>query len=212
MERLKGFLKTSLLGGLVVILPVAILASVSAWVFRLVTGWIEPLTQRLIADSQLNEYAAQSMVIVIIIALCFIVGMLVRTRLGGFLFRLIEQRIFRLAPGYTLIRDTVMQLLGGEGRSAFSAVAIARPFGNETSVTAFVTDTHPDGSYTLFVPTGPNPTSGLIYHVSADLVECVDVPVQEAMRTIISCGAGTSRLLHEHIASSRHGVSVADNN
>ena len=59
MDKLKRFLKTSLLGGVVVILPVAILAAVSVWLFNLVTGLIEPLTRLLIKDSQLNDYAAQ---------------------------------------------------------------------------------------------------------------------------------------------------------
>ncbi len=82
MDRLKSFLKTSLLGGVVVILPVAILVSVTLWVFRLVTGLIEPLTRILIKDSQVNEFAADFIVIVLILAACFSVGVLVRTRLG----------------------------------------------------------------------------------------------------------------------------------
>jgi len=64
-------------------------------------------------------------------------------------------------------------------------------------MTAFITDTHEDGSYTLFVPTGPNPTSGLIFHLAGKYVHPVDVPVQDAMRSIISCGAGSSKLIDE---------------
>jgi len=201
MEKLKGFLKTSLLGGVVVILPVAILASVTLWVFRFVTGIIEPLTRLLIKDSQLNEFAADAIVIVLIVASCFFVGVLVRTRLGGFFYRLLETRILKLAPGYSMIKETVMQLFGSRKDSPFSSVAVARIFGNETRVTAFITDTHADGSYTLFVPTGPNPTSGLIYHVAGQYVQPVNVSVQDAMRSIISCGAGSARLLRDYPAA-----------
>ncbi len=195
MDRLKSFLKTSLLGGVVVILPVAILASVTIWVFRLITGLIEPLTRILIKDSQLNEYAAEFIVIVLIISACFFVGVLVRTRLGGFFYRLIENRILKLAPGYSMIKDTVLQIFGSRKDSPFSSVALAQVFGNETLVTAFITDTHADGSYTLFVPTGPNPTSGLIYHVEGKYVHPINIPVQDAMRSIISCGAGSAKLM-----------------
>lgn len=195
MERLKNFLKTSLLGGVVVILPVAILVSVTLWIFDLVTGLIQPLTRLLISDSQLNEIAAEVLVIALILLTCFFVGVLVRTQLGGFLHRFLETRILKLAPGYSMIKETVLQIFGSRKDSPFSSVALVQVFGNETLMTAFVTDTHEDGSFTVFVPTGPNPTSGLIYHLEGRYVHPVDVPVQDAMRSIISCGAGSTQLI-----------------
>ena len=198
MDKLKSFLKTSLLGGVVVILPIAILVSVMLWLFNLVSGLIEPLTRFLIKDSQLNEYAAEIIVIVLILTACFFVGVLVRTRLGGFLYRVIESRILKLAPGYSMVKETVTQVFGSKSDSPFSSVALAQIFCNDTQVTCFITDKHENGMYTLFVPTGPNPTSGLIYHLDEKYVHPVDIPVQDAMRSIISCGAGTAKLLSEY--------------
>jgi len=198
MDKLKLFLKTSLLGGVVVILPVAILVSVTVWVFNLITRWISPLTRLLTKDLQLNEFIAESFSIILIIATCFFVGMLVRTRLGDLLYRLVETRILKLAPGYSMIKDTVLQLFGNRKDSPFSSVALAQIFCNSTLVTCFVTDTHDDGSFTVFVPTGPNPTSGLIYHLEGRYVHPVAVPVQDAMRSVISCGAGSGKLLKEY--------------
>ena len=205
MGKLKRFLKTSLLGGVVVILPVAILAAVSTWIFRLVTGLIEPLTRFLIKDSQLNEYVAEVLVIALIVVSCFFVGVLVRTRLGEFLYRVIETRILKLAPGYSMIKETVLQIFGNRKDSPFSSVAIAQVFGNDTRVTAFITDTHADGSYTLFVPTGPNPTSGLIYHLDGKYVHPMNIPVQDAMRSIISCGAGSAKLMQDFTTQRMRG-------
>ncbi|MCK5481698.1 MAG: DUF502 domain-containing protein, partial [Gammaproteobacteria bacterium] len=170
MDKLKSFLKTSLLGGVVVILPIAILVSVTLWLFNLISGLIEPLTRFLIKDSQLNEYIAEFVVISLILATCFFVGVLVRTRLGGFLYRIIESRILKLAPGYSMIKETVIQVFGSKSESPFSSVALAQIFCNETQVTCFITDKHENGMYTLFVPTGPNPTSGLIYHLDEKYV------------------------------------------
>lgn len=198
MDRLKSFLKTSLLGGVVVILPIAILVSITLWLFNLVSSLIEPLTHFLIEDTQLNKYAAEFIVIALILAACFFVGVLVRTRLGGFLYRVIESRILKLAPGYSMVKETVIQVFGNKSKSPFSSVALAQIFCNDTLVTCFITDRHEDGMCTLFVPTGPNPTSGLIYHLDEKYVHPVDIPVQEAMRSIISCGAGTAKLLKEY--------------
>ncbi|MDH3830708.1 MAG: DUF502 domain-containing protein [Gammaproteobacteria bacterium] len=198
MDKLKHFLKTSLLGGLVVILPVAILVSVSVWIFDLIASWIQPLTRIVIKDTQTNEFIAETFVIILIVAACFFVGVLVRTRLGGFFYNQVETRILRLAPGYSMIKETVLQLFGSRKDSPFSSVALAQIFCNSTMATCFITDTHDDGSYTVFVPTGPNPTSGLIYHLRGKYVHPVSIPVQDAMRSIISCGAGSRKLMEQY--------------
>jgi len=182
MLKLKHFLKTSLLGGVVVILPVAILVSVTVWVFDLVASWIQPITNIVIKDTQTNEFIAESFVIILIMATCFFVGVLVRTRLGGFFYSLVETRILRLAPGYSMIKETVLQLFGSRKHSPFSSVALAQIFCNST----------------VFVPTGPNPTSGLIYHLEGKYVHPVEIPVQDAMRSIISCGAGSRKLMEQY--------------
>lgn len=197
MDRIIGFLKTSLLGGVVVILPVAIMASVFIWLFNLINKLINPLTSWLTTRTYFNEYIADAVVIIFLVAACFFVGLLVKTSLGSFLYRQIESRLFSQVPGYSLIKETVLQIFGSKNGSPFSSVALAQVYGNETLMTAFITDTHEDGSYTLFVPTGPNPTSGLIFHLDGKYVHPIDVPVQDAMRSIISCGAGSSKLIQE---------------
>lgn len=199
MKRLRGFLKTSLLGGLVVILPATILVTVSLWLFGLITNWIKPLSDILRSYSEYNELIADFVAISLIIFVCFFVGVLVRTRLGGFLFRTIENRILQLVPGYSMIKETVLQVFANRDKSPFSSVALAQVYGNDTLATVFITDKHADGSFTVFMPTGPNPTSGLIFHLKGTYVHPVKIPVQDAMRSIISCGAGTHRLMQQHL-------------
>jgi uncharacterized membrane protein len=203
MDKFRAFLKTSLIGGFVVILPVAIIIFLFTWLFRLVTGLIEPLTNyamKFMGISMYQRILADIMVISTIILACFVLGAFVRTKLGTYLHRVFEEKILKVAPGYNLIKETVMQFLGGK-KAPFSSVAIVQLFGSETEtyVSAFITDTHSDGSYTVFIPTGPNPTSGNICHVSGDYVFPVDAPVEDTMRSIISCGAGSSRLIDSMI-------------
>lgn len=194
MDKIKSFIMTSLLGGIMVILPVAILLVVFGWVFQLTTDMIQPLTDLIVANSDLKEILADAIVLAVILAVCFLVGLAVRTRLGKFIFHTIEDRILKVAPGYNLIKETVLQILGSQ-KSPFSSVALSQVFGSDTLVTSFVTDEHPDGSFTVFVPTGPNPTSGYIFHLPASKVHKVDVPVESAMRSVISCGAGSTSLI-----------------
>ncbi|MFV1951474.1 MAG: DUF502 domain-containing protein [Nitrospinota bacterium] len=205
MKRIKAFFKTSLIGGMVVILPVAILLFVFKWIFNIVTDIIQPLTNLVMMKSQTQEILADMLVIAVILTACFIVGVFVRTRLGTFIYKILENRILKIAPGYSLVKETVIQFLGNK-KSPFSSVALVQIFGNETLVSAFVTDTHANGSYSVFVPTGPNPTSGNIYHLKGKYVHPVDIPVEDAMRSIISCGAGSTRLINAYMEKSGNDI------
>lgn len=205
MEKLKEFTKTTLLGGLVVILPIALLLFIFKWIFGIVTNIIQPMTNLVMITSPLHEMVADIIVIVVILLVCFLVGIFVRTRLGTLIYHSLEERVLKAAPGYSLIKETVIQFLGKK-KTPFSSVALARIFANETLVSAFITDHHADGSYTVFVPTGPNPTSGNIFHLKPEYVYPVDVPVEEAMRSIISCGAGSTKLIAAKLKKEKENV------
>lgn len=194
MERLKSFVKTSLLGGFLVVLPVALSLMVLTWLYKILTGFIQPLTDILVYTVGVPEMLADITVVLFMLLSCFVLGIMIRTRLGAYLYRVSEAWILKRIPGYGVIKETVQQLFGG-GRTPFTRVAVVRLFGGDTRATGFITDEHEDGSYTVFVPTGPNPTSGFIYHLRADQVSPVDHPADDAMRTIISCGVGSRRIV-----------------
>ncbi len=198
MKKLREFVKSTIVGGLLVVLPLALFAFVLAWVFGLVHGAINPLAKIVTNGVSLPgtwaPILADILVIAVLICVCFLVGAVVRTRLGKWVYLLVETNLLVKTPGYSLIKETVHQFLGKK-QSPFSSVALAQIFGNDTLVSAFITDTHEDGSCTVFVPTGPNPTSGCIYHLKSEYVHRVDASVEDTMRSIISCGAGSSALI-----------------
>lgn len=193
MDRFRAFIRTSLLGGVVVVLPTVLLIIIFNWLFDIITDLIQPFTNLVRDNYELPEFFADVVVMGIILASCFLIGITVKTKVGNFIHQSLENKILRIAPGYTMIKETVMHLFGGK-QSPFSSVALVRIFDNDTLMTAFVTD-RAEHSVTVFVPTGPNPTSGLIYHLKPENVFPVDVPVELAMRSIISCGAGSHELV-----------------
>jgi uncharacterized membrane protein len=194
LRKLKSFFWTSVLGGVIVILPMAILFGVFGWIFKFVTNLIQPLTNIIVTTAETRVLIAQIIVIGVILGACFFIGLFVRTRIGKFLFTLVENKLLKIAPGYTLVKETVLQFLGNK-KAPYSHVVLAQIFGNDTYMTGFVTDESRDEIYTVFVPTGPNPTSGNIYHLRKEYVHLVDVSVEAAMQSIISCGAGSSKLI-----------------
>ena len=196
MRSARAFVKATLIGGLVVILPAAVIAFVFKWVFGLATDLIQPLTDVVMGDGAIPEVVADLLVIVVIVAFCFALGLVVQTSVGRFVHRKLEGKLARFAPGYKLVKETVLQFLGKK-KSPFSQVAVVQLFENGTLSTAFVTDEHEGGWYSVFIPTGPNPTSGQIFHLESRFVHPVGVGVEEAMRSIISCGAGSGPIVSQ---------------
>lgn len=198
LTRTKTFFRTTLLGGVIVILPTIILGVAFKWLFGKVGDGIKPLTN-LVVDlidlpDQYEELIATLIVLSVIILGCFSVGLFVKTRIGRWIYEGFERSLLSKAPGYKMVKETVNQFFGKK-ESPFSSVALAQIFENDTMITAFITDRHDNGIITIFVPTGPNPTSGFIYHLDQQYVHPVDVSVEDAMRSVISCGAGSDALI-----------------
>lgn len=197
LKRTKNFFKTTILGGVIVILPAVILILAFKWLFGVVGSAIHPLTDRLAKMLPLgdyNNYAAPVIVISVIVLGSFFFGLFVRTKLGLLIYSSFENSFLSRAPGYRMIKETVNQFFGRK-KTPFSSVALVQLYGNDTLATAFITDHHDNGMVTVFVPTGPNPTSGFIYHLDRQYVHPVAVSIEDAMRSVISCGAGSEKLI-----------------
>lgn len=197
-EKLKIFIRTSLLGGFVVILPISIFVLIVKWIYKFVSTLVQPIDTLLFKNSPyIKGVAADVIVILIVLIVCFLIGIFVKTKLGKWIHDSFEKKILRIAPGYTLIKETVLQFVGHK-KSPFSRVALIDVYNTGTLMTAFITDEHSDGSFTVFAPTGPNPTTGFIFHLPRDKVKILNVSIESTVRSIISCGAGSSRLIDEY--------------
>jgi len=203
MNKLKSFLTQSFIGGVLILLPVTLLFIAFRWAFQLIGDLIQPLADPILSKTSAPEFIVDIIIIVLIIVVCFVIGSITSTSIGGWIQRQFEGTLTKLAPGYNLIRAIVHQIIGDKSGSPFTRGDVARAniFGPDcpTQVTAIVTSHHNNGWYTLFVPTGPNPTSGMIYHLPPESVELLPhIKVDEALRTIIACGAGSGDLFAEN--------------
>jgi uncharacterized membrane protein len=73
-------------------------------------------------------------------------------------------------------------------------------YGRDTpiSVTGLITARHADGRVTVFVPCGPNPTTGFIYHVDGQLVDlCPQIKAEQLMKMAVACGVGSQPIVRQ---------------
>lgn len=196
MRRIKNFLTTTLIGGLVVILPIAIFVFFVNFLIGFVNNLLQPIAgiiSRIFADW--SDIVAQIISFLVVIAFCFMVGIFIRTRIGNNIFSYIEKQWLLKLPLYGTIKETIKQFFGNE-KTPFTKVVLVDIFNNGTRMTGFVTDELPNGKLTIFVPTGPNPTNGFIFHVDEEQVEYLDTNTEDAMRSIIGVGVGSADALN----------------
>lgn len=199
MKRLRSFVSITLIGGFMVILPIAIFLWLVEWLLDVVRSIIQPLSHWLVEQTAFTNHMADVLGVLLLLCAFFLIGLFIKTSVGEWVHDQLDAWLTRLAPGYKTIREVVSQLLGGEGNTSLLKGEVCRAYimgrAAGVSVTAIVTAKHGSGDYTVYVPTAPIPTSGFVYHLSS---ECVDllphINVEAAMRTVIACGSGSQMI------------------
>jgi len=194
MGKIKSFIVTTFIGGFLILLPLIVLLITLNWMFEVVSNNFKPISKLLVEAARIHEFLALAISVTTFLGICFLLGLFIRTRYGNLAYNIFENNILKKVPGYRIIKETIVQLFGSQ-KNLFSGVALINLFGNETLITAFITDEHSNGWFTVFIPSGPVPTAGFTYHLPGKYVHKLNYPVDSAMKTVISLGAGSKKIL-----------------
>ena len=104
MNKVMEFSNTTMIGGLLVILPVAVIAALLIKAMNLVQKVLGPIISLLPDEVILPKVIA----LFIIVGLCFLTGLMLRTRIGRQIHQAGDRLLARL-PGYTLLRSLSRQ-------------------------------------------------------------------------------------------------------
>lgn len=189
---MKGIIKRNLFTGFIVLLPITLFGFVMIWLFSLIAGIIAPFT----AYFGLPVILTVLIALFLLLFLIFLVGAVTSTQAGKWFFQSLENNVLSYLPGYKFIKQMLDPFIGDRFKKSFKSVVLVDIWGNGTLMTAFVTDK--TAKYiTVFVPTGPNPTSGNIYHVPTKRVQFIDAPIDQVLRSVIAVGAGSAKLVEK---------------
>jgi uncharacterized membrane protein len=175
--------RTTLIGGVLIVLPIYVSILLLAKSLSIVVKLLSPVTAQIPATMQFRQLIA----IALLIAFCFVAGIIVRTGLGLRVQRAVEQNLLNRIPGYALVRGLAARMAGRE-QDEMSAVALVEM--GDGLVMAFVVERHDDGAYTVFVPSVPTPAAGAVFIVAKERVHLVDVPFAKGASVISKWGAG----------------------
>jgi len=178
----------TLLGGLVVILPVALIVFLLMKAMTEVQKVLQPIVSLLPDDVILPKVMA----LLIVIGGCFFTGLVLNTRIGRQVYQAGERQILERIPGYTLLRSLSRQFSGGDEGVSFSVALVEI---EEALVPAFLVEEHEDGSFMVFVPSSPTPTVGALYILPRERVHPVNVSFATALKCVARWGVGSGELL-----------------
>lgn len=196
LSRLARNLRNNLLAGLLVAAPLG----VTVYVFRLLFDGIDaifgPALNDLLVYSfpELADRRIPGLGIMATILVLYGAGSLTRSYVGTRLIRLWEAFIAKV-PVFGAINSAAKQLIAAFASSqtqGFKRVVFVHLEDPESYVIGFVTGNTTiktgEERKNVFIPTAPNPTTGVLALLKPEQLVESDLTVEEAMKLIVSAG------------------------
>jgi uncharacterized membrane protein len=184
--------RANLLAGAAVIVPLVVTFFVLRFLFETLDSILQPLLPYVF------DRVVPGLGIAVLILLVYIVGLVARTVVGRWFTGLPDRVIGRVPLAGTIYTATrrLVESFGTAGKVAFKRAVILeypraglRTIGFVTGETVSETDRL---SYlNIFVPTPPNPTSGVMVLVRHEDVKDLSVSLEEAVQMVFSGGVVT---------------------
>src|SRR5215471_8989280 len=202
MKRFLAFLKATLLGGVVVVLP--------AWLAVLLVlkalGHLEIFVKPV--SSHLPQSIAHPRIIgiLVLIGLCFFVGVLIQTAIGQKAERAAERAVLEKIPGYTVLRSLASRLSDHAETASFQPALVEM---EEALVPGFIVEQHSGNRCTVFIPSVPTPMAGAVYIIDNSRVHPLDLPAVSVMQCISKWGGGSDKLVAAYDAARSQAASLS---
>ena len=194
MKQRLNFFKVTLLGGVLLVLPAWLAVLLVAKALMQMEVFVKPVISHLPESIEHPRIIA----IVLLLAICFLVGLVIRTTIGAHLQRIVETRVLEKLPGYTVLRGLAGQLAAFEKTERFQPVLVEI---EDALMPAFLIEENSGERCTVFVPSVPTPMAGAVYIIARSRVHPLNVPVTAVLKCISRWGAGSSQLVAAHDAA-----------
>jgi uncharacterized membrane protein len=188
MKKVFAFVAKPVLGGLLVVIPIYLAILVLLKGMKTVGGLVRPFAL-LLPDWIPAEQVLSSLLVLMI---CFLIGIAVTTRAGRVARERIEKGFFQRIPGYALFRSLTQQVAGDNRQNVWKPALVET---DEALVPAFIIEEFEDGRYTVFIPSIPTPFAGAVYILDRKRVHPLNVPFTETLKVVSRWGSGAKDLV-----------------
>jgi uncharacterized membrane protein len=187
MKGLAELTKTTLIGGLLVVLPIYLSILLLAKTLSGMLALLSPVAATIPVDGQFRQVIA----ILVVLAVCLVAGIIVRTGPGRRAKNVLEHSVLERIPGYALVRGLAERVSGDEREGAFRPALVEL---EEALAPGFIIEELDDGRYAVLVPSVPTPAAGSLFIMPRERVHPVDVPFTQVVKVISKWGTGAGEL------------------
>jgi uncharacterized membrane protein len=186
MQGSYRFLRSTVIGGLLFLVPLAVLGTIVVWAVEAALKVIAPVVELLPDQSVGGVSLAVGLAVLGIVVGCFLAGLFAEAAI----IRRLGERAERLAlsvPGYALMKNVGANLVGIEGQHP-ARTALVR-FEASWQL-GFLMDTLSDGRHVVFVPGVPRALLGTLHIIAADRAQLLAMSVSGALDVLGRLGVG----------------------
>ena len=198
-----GFIRTTVLGGLVFLFPIVFVIAVIGKALEITNKLSAPLAGLLPIDSIGGLAVVKLLALVILVLICFLAGLAARTALAGKFAQSLETKVLGKIPAYTLLKAKAESILRPEDIGGMSPV-LGR-FDDSWQL-AFEIERIEGGKVVVFLPGAPDPWSGSVCVMTEDRITPLDLTVKSAADIMKRLGKGSTGALRDPLRSNKSSV------
>jgi uncharacterized membrane protein len=194
MTGVVRFIKTTLFGGLFVVLPIVLLYLIALKALQLAVKLSTPIAAVVPAD--LSPVKSPLLIaVVLIVGASFLVGLAMYSSPARRFGRRLEMQTLGRFPPYKFLKGMTGAMAGGSDGPGFHPALLTQP--NGTKVFVLIIEEHGDHAATVFVPSAPTPTIGTVQIAARDRLQPLDAKGGEVLQVLGNWGVGARSLLEK---------------
>ncbi len=199
MKSFVSFIKTTLIGGLFFITPIVLVIFLIGKVISIFRKMLAPIANKIDVSLLGGETTSRIIAIVVLLIVCFIAGLLAKTKKVNRLKVWVEDNILSNIPGYTLLKGMSETAAGLESNSLKEVVLVDI---EEVWQIGFLMERIDKDLNAVFIPGAPNPMAGDVVFVKWDRLIKLDIDGISAMKISRKLGIDSKKILDGNINTS----------
>jgi uncharacterized membrane protein len=194
MNAIKEFVKTTVVGGLIFLVPVVVLALVLKHAMVFAGKVAAPIAAMLPVGRVAGIAVGTIVAVLVLMLLAFAAGLLARTEGGRRVARWFEESLLGGLPQYRMVKSLAEGLAQVESSDSMQPVLVRGDDGWQLGYR--IEDLGSDW-VAVFLPQSPTPMSGNVVYVAASRVRPLDMPMADAAVLVKRMGIGSQEALRQ---------------
>lgn len=188
-----GFLKATIAGGLLFLLPLILVVLLFSHALRLAGKVAHPVSEFLTFDKVVGPAGEEGLAVLMLVLISVAAGFIARTALGRNLMRWSENSFLGSLPQYRLVKSVAEGLAQIENAEDLEPALVNVEDGWQIG---YQLEPLQKGRVTVFLPQAPTPMSGNVMYLPAERVRLLSITMVEAISIVKRMGTGSAKALH----------------